>query len=318
MEAYGKTLFWISEENLILEVPFFQRPYVWDEENWQTLISSIKNANGNSMPFIGSVILQEKSDNLNWVIDGQQRLTTLSLLIKALLDFYKTLSPKVRSLFEGIIYNTEVANIDSVINEPRIIPSYSDKEDYLFLMAENISQDELAEKLGYKSFTTVQKWEDGTSFPKVSNLNKLATMFNVELDDLLNVDLTNLKVAVPIMGEVKAGYNMYADENILGYEYLNNSEYKQGEYFYLKVKGDSMINDRICNGDMVYVKKQDYLNKNDIGVFLVENSEVTVKRYDPHKDSITLKGANPRYKNKSFKQDDIKILGKVLHLRVNL
>jgi len=158
MEAYGKTLFWISEENLILEVPFFQRPYVWDEENWQTLISSIKNANGNSMPFIGSVILQEKSDNLNWVIDGQQRLTTLSLLIKALLDFYKTLSPKVRSLFEGIIYNTEVANIDSVINEPRIIPSYSDKEDYLFLMAENISQDELEKKNSniincYKYFT---------------------------------------------------------------------------------------------------------------------------------------------------------------------
>lgn len=193
------------------------------------------------------------------------------------------------------------------------------KENLRFLRrTNNISQDELAEKLGYKSFTTVQKWEDGTSFPKVTNLNKIASMFNVELDDLLNVDLTCDKVQVPILGEVKAGYDMYADQNILGYEYVNNSEYKEGEYFYLKVKGDSMINDRICNGDMLYVKKQDYLNKNDIGVFLVDDKEVTVKRYDPHKESITLKGANPKYTNKTFKLDQIKILGKVLHLKVKL
>lgn len=193
------------------------------------------------------------------------------------------------------------------------------KENLRFLRrTNNITQDELAEKLGYKSFTTVQKWEDGTSFPKVSNLNKLAEMFNVELDDLLNIDLTCDKVAVPILGEVKAGYDMYVDQNIMGYEYLNNSEYTPGEYFYLKVKGDSMINDRICDGDMVYVRKQNYLNKNEIGVFLIGDEEVTVKRYNPHKDSITLVGANPKYENRTFKLDEIKILGKVLHLKVNL
>lgn len=193
------------------------------------------------------------------------------------------------------------------------------KENLRYLRkANNISQDELADKLGYKSFTTVQKWEDGTSFPKVSNLNKIANMFNVELDDLLNIDLTASKVAVPILGEVKAGYDMYADQNIMGYEYVNSSEYKEGEYFYLKVKGDSMVNDRICNGDMLYVKKQDYLNKNDIGVFLINEDEVTVKRFDPHKTSITLKAANPKYKNRTYNFDEIKILGKVMHLRVEL
>lgn len=193
------------------------------------------------------------------------------------------------------------------------------KENLRFLRRKNnMSQDELAEILGYKSFTTVQKWEDGTSFPKVTNLNKLAEMFNVELDDLLNIDLTCDKVAVPVLGEVKAGYDMYADQNILGYEYVNDSEYGKGEYFYLKVKGDSMINDRICNGDMLYVKKQDYLNKNEIGVFLIDDSEVTVKRYDPHKESVTLKSANPKYPNKTFKLNEIKILGKVLYLKVKL
>lgn len=194
------------------------------------------------------------------------------------------------------------------------------KENLRFLRRTNkISQDDLAAQLGYKSFTTVQKWEDGTAFPKVENLNRLASIFNVELDDLLNVDLTSVcNVAVPIVGEVKAGYDMYADENILGFEYMNNAEYKAGEYFYLKVKGDSMINDRILDGDMVYVKKQDYLNKNDLGVFLIDDQEVTIKRYDPHKTSITLLASNPKYENRTFDSDKVKILGKVLHLKVNL
>lgn len=193
------------------------------------------------------------------------------------------------------------------------------KENLRFLRkANNMSQNELADMLGYKSFTTVQKWEDGTSFPKVTNLNKLSEIFNVELDDLLNIDLTCEKVAVPILGEVKAGYDMYADQNILGYEYINSSECERGEYFYLRVKGDSMINDRICNGDMLYVRKQDYLNKNEIGVFLIDDSEVTVKRYIPHKDSVTLKGANPKYPNKTFELDKIKILGKVLYSKITL
>lgn len=193
------------------------------------------------------------------------------------------------------------------------------KENLRFLRrANNMSQDELAEKLGYKSFTTVQKWEDGTSFPKVSNLNKMASIFNVELDDLLNVDLTCEKVAVPIMGEVKSGYDMYADQNVMGYEYINSDDYKKGVYYYLKVTGDSMINDRIHAGDMVYVRKQDYLNKNEIGVFLINGQEVTIKRFVPHKDLITLKGANPKYKDRTFKEDEIKILGKVVHLKVNL
>ena len=181
-----------------------------------------------------------------------------------------------------------------------------------------MSQDELAERLGYKSFTTVQKWEDGTSFPRVASLNKMAELFDVDVNHLLNKDLRTEQVAVPILGEVKAGYDLYANEDIYGYEYCNSKEYGPGEYFYLKVKGDSMIDLRIGEGDIVYVKKQNYLDKNDIGVFLLNNDEVTVKRYEPHTKSITLKAANPKYKDKTFDLEDIKILGKVLHVKINL
>ncbi|MBR2577304.1 MAG: helix-turn-helix domain-containing protein [Erysipelotrichaceae bacterium] len=191
------------------------------------------------------------------------------------------------------------------------------KENLRYLRrSSNMSQSDLAGLFGYKSFTTVQKWEDGTAFPKVENLNKLAQIFNVELDHLLNIDLTSEKVAVPVLGEVKAGYDMYVNEEILGYEYLNNSEYRPGEYFYLKVKGDSMIDDRIADGDIVYVRKQDYLDNNEIGVFLLDGNEVTIKRYSADENGITLKAANRKYKDRRFREDELRILGKVLHSKV--
>ena len=84
-----------------------------------------------------------------------------------------------------------------------------------------MSQDELADKLGYKSFTTVQKWEDGTAFPRVSTLNRMAEIFDIDVDHLLNMNIRANQVAVPILGEVKAGYDLYANEDIYGYEYCN-------------------------------------------------------------------------------------------------
>lgn len=191
------------------------------------------------------------------------------------------------------------------------------KENLRYLRRVNkMSQDELAEKLGYKSFTTVQKWEDGTAFPRVNTLNKMADIFNIDVDHLLNMNVRSDMVEVPILGEVKAGYNLYANEDIYGYEYCNNKQYGPGEYFYLKVKGDSMINDRIGEGDIVYVKKQNYLNDKDIGVFLLDNNEVTIKRINIGKDKITLKAANDKYPDRSFKENEIQILGKVLHNKI--
>ena len=191
------------------------------------------------------------------------------------------------------------------------------KENLRYLRKVNkMSQDELADKLGYKSFTTVQKWEDGTAFPRVSTLNRMAEIFDIDVDHLLNLNIRSTQVAVPILGEVKAGYDMYANEDIYGYEYCNNSEYGPGEYFYLKVKGDSMIDLRIGEGDIVYVHKQDYLDDKDIGVFLLDNNEVTIKKILYGDNKLTLKAANPAYPDRSFAPDEVRILGKVLHNKV--
>ena len=69
--------------------------------------------------------------------------------------------------------------------------SLGDNIRYLRLQ-HNYSQEYLSETLGYKSYTTIQKWESGVSEPPVKKLKELATIFNVDMDDLANKDFTNV------------------------------------------------------------------------------------------------------------------------------
>ena len=77
-----------------------------------------------------------------------------------------------------------------------------------------------------------------------------------------------------------------------------------------------MIESRIGPGDIVYVRKQDYLDDGDVGVFLLENNEVTIKRALFGRNSITLRASNPDYPDRRFKPEEVRILGKVLHNKV--
>lgn len=97
MKAYGNS-FSIIRNDYLYEIPFFQRRYVWKEDNWKELLESLSVAN--DCPFLGSIILKENSDtegNTFWtVIDGQQRLTTLSILMRACFDELATIKDTER------------------------------------------------------------------------------------------------------------------------------------------------------------------------------------------------------------------------------
>lgn len=92
MEAGKRTINDIFNGNRILEIPFFQRAYVWGEEQWERLIEDMETVSRTNKPyFLGSVILKQKqTDTSNHIgdirtlIDGQQRLTTLSIFFKVL------------------------------------------------------------------------------------------------------------------------------------------------------------------------------------------------------------------------------------------
>jgi len=179
------------------------------------------------------------------------------------------------------------------------------------------SQQELADILGYRSFTTIQKWESSGNVPPLSILNKLAESYFVTVDQLINKDLSKERQMIPILGKVQAGIPITAIENIEGYQMVDYQEQSDGNYFYLKVEGYSMKNLRILPGDYVYIKQQDYLESGEIGIVLI-NDEVTLKRVKYTKDKIILLSENEAYPPLEYKakDNDIIILGKLIHNKI--
>lgn len=145
MNGEAQKLTWFNDENVTLEVPFFQRPYVWDENNWEALLNNIEKSFEGRMPFIGSFIFQKpaKDDKKLLVIDGQQRLTTISVLIKAFLDIYgSNLDDNIKVTFNSIIYDMKTVGLKSV-KAPRLTPSNSDRNGFNVVMSPDSSMTQI-------------------------------------------------------------------------------------------------------------------------------------------------------------------------------
>lgn len=185
----------------------------------------------------------------------------------------------------------------------------------------NYSQPFLAEHLGYTSFTTIQKWEDGSAVPPYKTIQKIAKLFNVEVDDIMNIDLTVRPAnEIPVLGLVRGGTPILADQHYLGFEHVIPDDAAHGNCFYLEVTGDSMKDARILPGDLIYVRQQDYLDNGDIGVVLIDN-EATVKYVKYTDDAMILEPANENYEPIVLTREDqqekqVRIVGKVLHNRI--
>ena len=196
---------------------------------------------------------------------------------------------------------------------------FSENLRYLRKQAQH-SQEYLAKQLNYKSFTTIQKWEDGTSKPSYAVIAKIASIYNVSVNDMMEKDLTIQIPTVPILGTVRGGDPIYAQQQIQGYEPVEPQETTNGEYFYLEVVGDSMKDDRILPGDILYVRKQNTLNNGEIGIVLVDD-EATVKRVYFKNNTLILQPSNDNYQplvfdEQQLQQHQVQILGKVIHNKI--
>ena len=120
---------------------------------------------------------------------------------------------------------------------------------------------------------------------------------------------------VPILGTIRAGEPIYAAENIEGYELVPADDLRGGEYFFLRVKGDSMIGARIQDGDLVLVRRQEDVDDGDIAVILVGPEEATLKRLYRTDGKWILQPANPNYKPLVIDKVDVKIIGKVVRVQ---
>ena len=115
-------------------------------------------------------------------------------------------------------------------------------------------------------------------------------------------------LAVPLVGRIAAGSPLLAQENIEEYLSFPQSAFGKGEFFALLVKGDSMINAGIFDGDTAIIKKQNTANNGDIVAALIDD-EATLKRFKKENSTVKLIAENPAYK--PIVPDNLMILGKL-------
>ena len=119
---------------------------------------------------------------------------------------------------------------------------------------------------------------------------------------------------IPLLGEVAAGTNVLAQENIEEVLPMPEDFTGEGQLFMLKVRGDSMIEAGILDGDYVVVRQQPEAVKGDIVVAGIPGEEATVKNYTRKGNKIVLVPSNSRLAPMSFDPAEVTIFGKVVTL----
>lgn len=199
-----------------------------------------------------------------------------------------------------------------------------------------MSQDELARLVGFKSRSSINKIEMGVNDITQSKLIAIANALHVSPGELMGEDkevatptdlssrLPNMvpidarTFRVPIVGRVAAGRPIVADEEIVGYEYIDNKYSKDGhEYFGLCIVGKSM-EPTIMDGDIVIVRRQNYVENGEIAIVLIDGEEATAKEVKESADGITLIGHNAAvytphfYSAQEVKNLPVQIIGRVV------
>ena len=187
-----------------------------------------------------------------------------------------------------------------------------------------ISQEVLADKLGYKSFTTIQKWEDGTSSPPIGTVKKVADILGVTIEELtsddnhsVDPDLTGISNIsfpasrpVPILGDICAGEGTWCEENFEGHFFIDSSVKAD---FCVRVRGDSMIDAGIRDGDLAFIKKTyDYKDGNIYAVRINSDCEAVLKKVFWQDDTIVLNPCNAEYKPIVTDSEGVSVVGECI------
>ena len=127
----------------------------------------------------------------------------------------------------------------------------------------------------------------------------------------------NKDMEIPVLGKIAAGTPVEAIQNEIARIPLPSNLEKNGEYFGLRVQGDSMIEAGISEGDTVIVKKTDTAENGKIVVALVDDHEAMLKRIRRKGKTIALESANRNYETKIFGPDRVKVQGILVSLYRN-
>lgn len=192
--------------------------------------------------------------------------------------------------------------------------------------SKGISQLELGQIVGV-SDKAVSTWENDLKVPRMGKIQQMADYFGVKKSDIIEdnqspvMKLINTfdnispiqKKKYPLLGSIACGQPIFADEDK---ETFISADIGVNADFCLRAKGDSMINARINDGDIVFIKEQSMVENGEIGAVIIED-EATLKRvyYYPEKSKLILSPENPAYEPLVYigeELNEIRILGKAV------
>lgn len=207
------------------------------------------------------------------------------------------------------------------MSEKEIQSIFSKKLKY-YLKLRNKTQLDLAKAIGVSN-TTINNYVKGYNTPRMDKIDKICNYLNIERSNLLEDkeenNNTSQGIKIPVLGTVAAGIPISAVEDILDYEEIPQSWQNQGEFFGLKIKGDSMKPD-INDGDTVIVKQQSTANNGDVVIALVNGDDATCKKFEKLDNGIMLISNNSEYSPMYFSNEEVVtkpvvIVGRVVELR---
>jgi lexA repressor len=185
---------------------------------------------------------------------------------------------------------------------------------------QNMSMSELARRVGIAK-SAISRYFNGTRELPLNRIGDFASALHTTPNFLLGVkEGTNSQgIKIPVLGTVAAGIPISAVEDILDYEEIPQSWQNQGEFFGLRIKGDSMKPD-INDGDTVIVKQQSTANNGDVVIALVNGDDATCKKFEKLDNGIMLISNNSEYSPMYFSNEEVitkpvVIVGRVVELR---
>lgn len=191
----------------------------------------------------------------------------------------------------------------------------------------NMTQQQLAD-LFFTKKSSISRYENNIQLPEIDTLQKFADFFDVSVDYLLcrsNDKNSNMPsdayvpkkiLELPILGVVRAGVPLYAQQNLLGYSSIDAALVPSGECFYLRVKGDSMNLSNIVDNQLVMIRRQQAVENGEIALVMVGEEDATIKKLYKSDTTVTLMphSSNPDHPPRiiSLEKESVKVIGKVV------
>ena len=177
--------------------------------------------------------------------------------------------------------------------------------------SQELTQKQLADEVGI-SKSAISMYELGNREPDFATEEALASYFDVSIDYMrFGSQLQSETAAVPLLGVIACGDPVLAESNVE--EYVQTAEGVRAD-FALRCRGDSMINARIFDGDIVYLRAQPDVDDGQIAAIVI-GDEATLKRVHKYPGKVVLSPENPLYSNIVLEKDtlnEVRIIGRAI------